>query len=82
MRAGDVEIALRPRTEDDVPAITEAKRETLGARVQLLAEPANRGSRRVAENAGFRREGLLGSYVEIKGDRRDVYLYALLRDDL
>jgi RimJ/RimL family protein N-acetyltransferase len=52
------------------------------ARVQLLTEPENRASQRVAEKAGFRREGLLRSYVDLKGRRRDVYMYALLREDL
>jgi RimJ/RimL family protein N-acetyltransferase len=55
----------------------------LGAdRVQLLTEPENRASQRVAEKAGFRREALLRSYVDLKGTRRDVYMYALLREDL
>jgi RimJ/RimL family protein N-acetyltransferase len=55
----------------------------LGAcRLQLLAEPANAASQRVAEKAGFHREALLRSYVELKGRRRDAYMYALLRDDL
>jgi RimJ/RimL family protein N-acetyltransferase len=52
------------------------------ARVQLLTEPENRASERVAEKAGFRREALLRSYVDLKGRRRDVYMYALLREDL
>lgn len=52
------------------------------ARLQLIVEPANVASRRVAEKAGFRREGLLHSYIELKGTRRDVYLYALLPEDL
>ena len=52
------------------------------ARVQLLTEPANRASQRVAEKAGFRREALLRAYVDLKGTRRDVYMYALLRDHL
>jgi RimJ/RimL family protein N-acetyltransferase len=52
------------------------------ARLQLLAEPENRASQRVAEKAGFRREALLRSYMELKGSRRDVYMYALLREDL
>jgi RimJ/RimL family protein N-acetyltransferase len=52
------------------------------ARVQLLTEPENRASQRVAEKAGFRREALLRSYVELKGTRRDVYMYALLRAEL
>ncbi len=52
------------------------------ARVQLLTEPENRASQRVAEKAGFRREALLRSYVELKGTRRDVYMYALLGEEL
>ena len=52
------------------------------ARLQLIVEPANVASQRVAEKAGFRREGLLRSYLELKGTRRDVYLYALLPEDL
>jgi RimJ/RimL family protein N-acetyltransferase len=52
------------------------------ARVQLIAEPANGASRRVAERAGFRREGLLRSYIELKGRRPDVLMYSLLPEDL
>ena len=52
------------------------------ARLQLIVEPANTASIRVAENAGFRREGLLRSYIELKGTRCDVYPYALLPEDL
>ncbi len=33
---------------------------------------------RVAEKAGYRREGLLCSYFPHKGTRRDVYVYSLL----
>jgi ribosomal-protein-alanine N-acetyltransferase len=52
------------------------------ARVQLIVEPDNVASIRVAENAGFRREALLRSYIELKGRRRDVYLYALVVEDV
>jgi ribosomal-protein-alanine N-acetyltransferase len=52
------------------------------ARVQLIVEPDNVASIRVAENAGFRREALLRSYIELHGQRRDVYLYALLAEDV
>lgn len=59
-----------------------ALREHRLARVQLIVEPDNLASVRVAENAGFRREALLRSYIELKGRRRDVYLYALVAEDL
>ena len=59
-----------------------AAREHGLARLQLMVEPANRASIRVAEKAGFRREGLLRSYIEVKGTRRDVYLYALLPEEM
>ena len=52
------------------------------ARVQLIVEPENVASIRVAENAGFQREALLRSYIELHGRRRDVYLYALFADDV
>jgi RimJ/RimL family protein N-acetyltransferase len=52
------------------------------ARVQVIVEPDNVPSIRVAENAGFRREALLRSYIELHGRRRDVYLYALLAEDV
>ena len=52
------------------------------ARLQLIVEPENLASIRVAERAGFRREARLRSYVELRGARRDVYMYALLREDL
>ena len=52
------------------------------ARLQLIVEPENLASVRVAEKAGFRREARLRSYIELRGARRDVYLYALLAEDL
>lgn len=51
-------------------------------RLQLLAEPENVASQRVAEKAGYQREGLLRSYFPNKGTRRDVLVYSLLPDDL
>jgi RimJ/RimL family protein N-acetyltransferase len=50
-------------------------------RISLLAEPENLPSQRVAENAGYRREGLLRSYRELKGVRRDYVMYSLLAED-
>ena len=52
------------------------------ARLQLIVEPENLASIRVAEKAGFRREARLRSYIELRGARRDVYMYALLAEDL
>ena len=51
-------------------------------RVQLTAEPENVGSQRVAEKAGFRREGVLRAWMEFKGRRRDAVMYSLLPQDL
>ena len=53
--------------------------EQLGAaRVQLLAEPENYASRRVAEKAGFKPEGTLRHYLDVRGERRDGIMFALL----
>jgi RimJ/RimL family protein N-acetyltransferase len=51
-------------------------------RAQLLAEPGNVASCRVAEKAGFTREALLRRYLGFKGERRDVLMYSLLPEDL
>jgi RimJ/RimL family protein N-acetyltransferase len=59
-----------------------AIREHRLARLQLIVEPENVASIRVAEKAGFRREALLRSYIELKGRRRDVYMYSLLPEDI
>lgn len=50
-------------------------------RLELLVEPHNTASQRVAERAGFRREGLLRSYEEFKGRRADLIMYARIIDD-
>lgn len=52
------------------------------ARLAILAEPANRPSQRVAELAGFQREGVLRSYAEVGGRRVDYVLYSLLPGDM
>lgn len=55
----------------------------LGAtRIELCAEPENRGSVAVAERAGFQREGLLRAYMSVNGESRDVFMYSLLPGDL
>ena len=57
--------------------------EELGAdRIQLITDPANVGSQRVAEKVGFQREGTLRSFVLIKGTRRDAVMYSLLPEDV
>ncbi len=50
-------------------------------RLQITVEPENKASRAVAERAGYAFEGILRSYIEIKGTRRDVAIYSLLRAD-
>ena len=48
-------------------------------RIELYIEPWNTGSVRVAEVAGYAREGLLRSHQEIGGTRRDMLLHAAIR---
>lgn len=48
-------------------------------RIELYIEPWNAGSIKTAERAGYEREGLLRSYQEIGGHRRDMLLYAAVR---
>jgi RimJ/RimL family protein N-acetyltransferase len=52
------------------------------ARLQLTAEPGNVASQRVAEKAGYVREGLLRRFLIIGGERRDCVIYSLLPGDL
>ena len=50
-------------------------------RIELYIEPWNTGSVKTAERAGFEREGLLRSHQEIGGQRRDMLLYAAIREN-
>ena len=59
-----------------------ALRERGLARISLITEPENVASQRVAEKAGYHREGLLRSWMELKGERRDFVMFSLLREDL
>ena len=49
-------------------------------RLELYVEPWNIASMRTAERAGFQREGLLRSWQEVGGKRKDMYMYARLPD--
>lgn len=50
-------------------------------RVELIIHPLNFQSQVVASRCGFRREGLLRSYLEHRGLRNDYYSFARLPDD-
>ncbi len=57
--------------------------DALGAkRLQLHADVDNIPSQRVAEKAGFTREGVQRSWLEIRGERRDMLSYSLLPEEL
>jgi len=52
-------------------------------RLELLTDPDNVASQRVAEKAGFRREGILRSTLQYRdGTRRDSVIFSLLPDEL
>lgn len=52
-------------------------------RLELLTDPDNVASQRVAEKAGFRREGILRSTLEYRdGTRSDSVIFSLLPDEL
>lgn len=48
-------------------------------RVQLFIEPSNEASVRTARGAGYEPEGLLRSYQDIGGRRRDMLVFAVVR---
>lgn len=49
-------------------------------RLQLYVEPWNEGSWRAAESCGYRREGLLRSWQKVGRERRDMYVYSIVKD--
>jgi RimJ/RimL family protein N-acetyltransferase len=51
-------------------------------RIEITVEPSNAASRAVAERAGYTFEGVLRSHTLIKGRRRDMAMYSLLRGEL
>ena len=52
------------------------------ARISLYTMPANTPSQRVAESAGFTREGVLRSWATIGETQVDWAMYSLIREDL
>jgi [ribosomal protein S5]-alanine N-acetyltransferase len=50
-------------------------------RIELYIEPWNMKSIKTGERAGFKREGLLRSHQEIGGRRREMLLYATIREN-
>ena len=69
--------------------VTEALREVaryafgLGLyRLELLAATDNRASQRVAERAGFTREGVLRRARQVPGGRADMVIFSLLEEEL
>lgn len=51
------------------------------ARLEIMVEPGNTASVRVAEQAGFQREGVLRSYEELNGRRLDLIMHARVLGD-
>jgi RimJ/RimL family protein N-acetyltransferase len=51
------------------------------ARLQLTTHLDNPGSQRVAEKAGFTREGVLRAWVDQRGERVDLVMWSLLPGD-
>lgn len=51
-------------------------------RLSLITDPENLASQRVAERAGFRREGLLRAWHPTRSGRRDSVMFSLIPDDL
>ena len=52
------------------------------ARLSLYTLPGNEPSQKVAEHAGFRREGLLRRWGEVNGEQLDWDMFSLIREDL
>jgi ribosomal-protein-alanine N-acetyltransferase len=68
---------------DAVKVLARFSFETLRLhRIEAACIPDNARSIRVLEKAGFRREGLLRSYLKINGLWQDHYLYARIADDI
>jgi RimJ/RimL family protein N-acetyltransferase len=51
-------------------------------RLSLITDPENEASQRVAERAGFNREGLLRAWRPTRNGRRDSVMFSLVRPNL
>jgi RimJ/RimL family protein N-acetyltransferase len=51
-------------------------------RLELYHYIGNDASGRVAEKAGFRREGILRLYADLRGEPRDCVMYSLVASDV
>jgi RimJ/RimL family protein N-acetyltransferase len=51
-------------------------------RLQLTAMIGNVASARLAEKVGFKREGVLRSWIDNRGTRADMIMHSLLRGDI
>ena len=72
----------RGLTGEALRVLAEWALEVVGVRrVELLVDPANTGSRRVAESAGFVAEGTIRQRFLHRGRPSDVVLYARLTGD-
>ncbi|MER8198687.1 GNAT family N-acetyltransferase [Streptomyces microflavus] len=50
-------------------------------RLQLFIEPWNTASAHIAEDVGYRREGVLRGWQQVGDERRDMAVYGLLNSD-
>jgi RimJ/RimL family protein N-acetyltransferase len=72
----------RGLASEAVSAVGDWAFEALGlARLQLRIDPENDASHRVAERAGYQREGVLRAAFVVRGRRADVVMYSRLPGD-
>ena len=50
-------------------------------RIQAHVDPRNKASQKVAEKAGFKKEGIIRRSFFTKGEWRDMLLYSILREE-
>ncbi len=48
-------------------------------RLELYVEPWNQSSIKIAESFGFKNEGLMRSWQKVGNDRKDMFMFSLLR---